>query len=192
VSANDERPFCGAVNDRFTVAVETGRTWPLVGHPVNVPAVRLRFSSNDFQTTEAIFGRRTARQMAKAILAAVGEADEPERPEPGVGAAALVTAKRGGTFKLTKVDSLGGGPRRCAGAFCGMTFSALVFPEHLRDASQELMNSRIAELTIRRKKGGEALFRWDRGKMDAPAGTPEVASVVTDLCCGLADIVHGS
>jgi hypothetical protein len=96
-------------------------------------------------------------------------------------------------FEITSVRERehGVGGTWVNGRLNGHEFCALVFPEHAREASYEIGDSRISKLWLRRDADREVVFNWDRGA-DVEAADETTREIVGFLEVGLADYVFGS
>jgi len=98
--------------------------------------------------------------------------------------------KIGDDFVIKKVEyrqSVGGA--WVDGTIHGYQFSVLVFPEHAKEASYEIGDSRISKFWLQRIKTGELVFNWDRG-LDIGARTSEVQEIVDFLCSTVAAAIY--
>ena len=76
------------------------------------------------------------------------------------------------------------------GEIDGHRFQALVFAAHAIDAENELGDSRISKLWLRRLSDRVVVANFDRGWDIAPE-TDDVKGLVDFLCAGLADAAGG-
>lgn len=76
------------------------------------------------------------------------------------------------------------------GEIDGYRFQALVFADHAIDPDNELGDSRIAKLWLRRLSDRVVVANFDRGWDVAPE-TDEAKGLVDFLCAGLADAACG-
>lgn len=115
---------------------------------------------------------------------------EPAMSRPRISDADYHVAGLLETLVITAMNRLpGGGGCWVAGTMGGHHFTTWLLPEHADIPEQELADSRIRKLCLRRLSDGGCVADFDRG-WDVPPATPGALAVVRLLANGLAELVY--